>query len=471
MTVTRRWELLLIERLRAAGYGVSVVTLDVSEGPNGSALDRALALGGRRAGTSLAGRAEPVRAAAREPAALAIDLTGESRAMAVPVLRLDFMGRNTLADGLAAMLASGSLPELVARIDGVAVGRAAPMLEDRVWLGRLANSVLPAAISLILQTVSAFFDKRLKTIEVETKPTAPAPNLMRVYLPYLARGLFGRARSKLMRDEQVHWRVAYRQADGAGVAETMQLDGAAFTVLPDDGKRFYADPFLVERNGRTFLFVEEFPYATNKGVIAVSELGTDGRFGVPRVVLEESYHLSYPQILAVGDDVIMLPEGSGGRALVLYRAEGFPTRWERDTELLSDTNINDATLLARDGRYWLVGTEQRDGGSSSDTMVIYSAPALRGPWAPHPLNPIVIDRAAARPGGAFIRQNGRVVLPVQDGTREYGGGLGLMDLVRLNDKEAVWGPVRPIGTGTAWDRRGIHTLNRLGTLEVIDSVA
>ena len=103
-------------------------------------------------------------------------------------------------------------------------------------------------------------------------------------------------------------------------------------------------------------------------------------------------------------------------------------------------------------------------------MVIYSAPTLRGPWTPHALNPIVIDRAAARPGGAFIRQNGRLSLPVQDGTRTYGGGLGLMDLVRLNDREAVWGPVRPIGTGPAWNRRGIHTLNRVGNLEVIDSV-
>jgi hypothetical protein len=469
--VSRRWEHLLIERLRAAGYGISVVTLDLPKEPNGAALDRALALGGRRAGPSLAARAEPFPAAVREPAGLVIDLTGESRVAPAPMLRLEFMGRSSIGDGLATMLATGALPELVARIDGVAVGRAAPMLDDRLWLGRLANAVLPAAISLILRTVAAFFDKRLKPIEVDAVSGSPAPNLMRVYLPHLIAGLAGRARSKLLGGAQVHWRVAYRQTDGVGVAETMRLDGAAFTVLPDDGKRFYADPFLIERNGRTFLFVEEFPYASHKGVIAVSELGADGRFGVPHVVLEESHHLSYPQILVDGDDVFMLPEGSGGRELVLYRAVGFPNRWVRDTVLLSDTNINDATLLVRDGRYWLIGTERVDVGSASDTMVIYSAPALRGPWTPHALNPIVIDRAAARPGGAFIRQNGRVVLPVQDGTHEYGGGLGLMDLIRLNDREAVWGPVRPIGAGTAWNRRGIHTLNRLGTLEVIDSVA
>ena len=101
-------------------------------------------------------------------------------------------------------------------------------------------------------------------------------------------------------------------------------------------------------------------------------------------------------------------------------------------------------------------------GSASDTMAVYSAPALRGPWAPHRLNPIVIDHSAARPGGAFIRRDGRIMLPVQDGSRAYGGGLGLMELVRLDEGDVVFGPVGPIGAGPAWARSGIHTLNRVG---------
>jgi hypothetical protein len=97
-------------------------------------------------------------------------------------------------------------------------------------------------------------------------------------------------------------------------------------------------------------------------------------------------------------------------------------------------------------------------------MTVYSSDDLRGPWEPHRLNPITIDRSAARPGGAFIHRDGRVILPVQDGTEAYGGGLGLMDLVRLDEDDVVFAPPRPIGPGDAWMRAGIHTLNRAGRL-------
>jgi hypothetical protein len=53
----------------------------------------------------------------------------------------------------------------------------------------------------------------------------------------------------------------------------------------------------------------------------------------------------------------------------------------------------------------------------------------------HAANPILIDRRSARPGGAFIRNGeGRLFLPVQDGTLGYGGGLGLSELRKLDSR-------------------------------------
>jgi hypothetical protein len=147
----------------------------------------------------------------------------------------------------------------------------------------------------------------------------------------------------------------------------------------------------------------------------------------------------------------------------------FPDQWEVDSVLMSDIDINDATLLERHGRYWLFGTQRRGLGSASDTLMVFSAPALRGPWSPHKLNPIAIDRSAARPGGAFIERGGRTFLPVQDGQKSYGGGLGLAELLRLDDEAVVLAAPVPIRPGGAWARRGIHTLNRTARIEVVDS--
>lgn len=292
----------------------------------------------------------------------------------------------------------------------------------------------------------------------------------RHYLPFVARGVGRRLVHKVWGwRKPIYWQVAYRLIEGPGIAETGALDGPAFTVLKDDGERFYADPFPFEHDGRHFLFVEEFPFATQKGVISVTELDEHGVCGPVRVVIEEKHHLSYPQILRSDGEIYLLPESSAGDELVLYRAVQFPDVWVRDTVLLAGCKINDATVVAQDGTFWMVGTDFNGHGSASDKMVVYSAPSLRGPWNAHALNPIAIDHSATRPGGAFIRQGDAMLLPVQNGSATYGGGLGLMRVERLDAGGVAFSPPRAVRPGPAWARAGIHTLNRVGRLETVDS--
>ena len=468
-SMSRCWEHALLARLETLGHTVSVRHIDAPP-PVARALDRVLDMESRRFGRSLASRAEALPSGPDAAADLVVDLTGEPEAShAGNVLTLRFHGRRTLADGIAALLDSGEA-QVETWLNGEIVGHARPMLGDRLWLSRIGNDLLAGAISLVAQSVVRYFAGGLTPL-AEAPKTEPRPvGFLQSYLPHIAKGLTQRVVRKLALGRRpFYWQVAYRLIDGPGIAETGRLDGTPFTVLPDDGQRFYADPFVIERDNRHFLFVEEFEYAKGRGTISVAELGADGRLGVPRVVLEEPHHLSYPQIFAVDGEIFMLPESSAARELVLYRAEQFPDRWVRDTVLMKNRDFNDATLLQSGGRFWLFGTERFGHGSASDTMTVHSAPSLRGPWTPHALNPIAIDHSSARPGGAFIRQGGKIVLPVQDGSRAYGGGLGLMDLMQVDEHDIVFAHARPVGAGTAWARKGIHTLNRAGRLEVVDS--
>ncbi|MCV3231992.1 hypothetical protein OHD62_26765 [Mesorhizobium sp. YC-39] len=438
--------------------------------PTARGLDNVLDIEGRRFGPSLASRSEPLPSGDPGPVDLIVDLTATAAGRGTPVLTLEFCGHSTFPAGLAEMLAGDRSPELAVRLDGVAVAKGRPMLSDRLWLSRSCNDLLAGAISLVAQSVARFSASELVPIGDSPAPILKSRGFFRNYLPFFCKGLVDRATQKLRLGRRpFYWQVAYRLIDGPGVAETGQLDGTPFAVLADDGQRFYADPFVFERDGRHYLFVEEFPYATSRGVISVAELGDDGTFGVPRIVLEQAHHLSYPQVFAHAGEIFMIPECSAARELVLYRAAQFPDRWVRDTVLLADKDFNDATLLESDGRFWLLGTERFGHGSASDTMAVYSAPSLRGPWTAHALNPIAVDHSATRPGGAFIRQGDALVLPVQNGSRAYGGGLGLMRLDRLDDFDVRFAPPRPIGPGTAWARTGIHTLNRAGKVEVVDS--
>ena len=94
--------------------------------------------------------------------------------------------------------------------------------------------------------------------------------------------------------------------------------------MAHDGQRFQADPFLFSHGGRTWMFFEDFPHATRKGVIAVCEIDASGHPGAPRVVLEEPFHLSYPFVFEHDGEIYMLPETAAAGCIRLYHADPFP---------------------------------------------------------------------------------------------------------------------------------------------------
>ncbi|MBU1307352.1 MAG: hypothetical protein KKF33_17760, partial [Alphaproteobacteria bacterium] len=361
----RAWQIEVVRRLEAAGHTVGTECVAASD-PASHRLDKVLNLEARRFGPSLASRtAPPPTGPQMDERDLVIDLTGTLMPQAgAPVLHLQFNGQRSFADGLTQIIASGSMPDITAFLDSAPAGVARPMLSDRLWLSRASNEILSGAIGLVEQFVARFFAGAITAVAAPEKAN-PVRGFWRHYVPALGRNVALRVYQKLRTRRPFYWQVAYRQVDGTDVAATTALDGAAFSVLPDDGQRFYADPFVVTRQGKTFLFVEEYPYATARGVISVAEQQADGSFGVPQVVLEEPYHLSYPQVFAHAGDMFMLPESGGARRLVLYRATAFPDQWVVDTVLVEGRDINDATLLERDGKYWLFATERRGAGSAS----------------------------------------------------------------------------------------------------------
>ncbi|MHB1109307.1 MAG: glucosamine inositolphosphorylceramide transferase family protein [Devosia sp.] len=464
----RSWQVQVVDRLRAAGHTIAI---EHGEGQDAgaSALDAVLTLEALRFERSLAATAAPIAAdsSAGSPD-LVVDLTGSAGERDVPVISILFDGSPSLSS-VARALVSGRLPELNVLLDGKPAGTARPMVGERIWLTRGLNDVLARAITLVERTV-----RRVAAGQVGVLPSFPMPSagplttaLALRHVVALGPLLLLRALDKVVRHE-FHWQVGYRFIDGPGVAETGSLAGKPWILLEDDGTRFFADPFAFAWEGRDYLFVEEYPHASGKGLISVAQFDTDGRPGQPRVILEEAYHLSYPQVFAHDGAVWMLPESSGADRLVLYRADPFPDRWITDTVLLEDVQISDATLLNHGGRFWLFASVSDGLGSASDSLHVYSAASLRGPWQPHAQNPIQIDRAAARPGGAFVRNGGEITLPVQDGTQTYGGGLGLARLLELDDCSVRLAPPAPVGGAPGWPCAGIHTLNRAGRLEVID---
>jgi hypothetical protein len=290
----------------------------------------------------------------------------------------------------------------------------------------------------------------------------PAATVVR-HLGSLGTGLVRRkVRKHLSRDQ---WYIAYRPRR-AVPADTGDLSG--FELLLPPRERFFADPFVIEREGRHYLFFEDYPYRAGKGVISCIELAT-GMLAKPRVVLERDYHLSYPFIFASGGEAYMIPETSENSTVELYRALEFPHRWVVEAVLIEGIAAVDPTLLRHDGRLWLFANVVSRGRTSEDELFLYSADSLRGPWVPHPMNPIVSDVRVARPAGRVFSRNGDLIRPGQDSSHEYGHAITLNrieELSELSYREVAVGRIEP---GWLAGNRGGHTYNFDDGYEVLDA--
>jgi len=186
--------------------------------------------------------------------------------------------------------------------------------------------------------------------------------------------------------------------------------------------RGWADPFVIERDDKYYVFMEEIVYAKGHGHISVMtvEVGPNGQFERtnPVPVIEQPYHMSYPFLLEYQDELYMIPETAENRTVDLYRCTEFPNK----------TN-----------------------------------------WQPHVKNPVSTDVRNARPAGAIQVHRGKLYRPAQNGSVRYGYGMHINLIEVLNEEdyqETIVSSIEP-----NWDRtiNATHTLNHTGNLSVSDA--
>jgi hypothetical protein len=285
--------------------------------------------------------------------------------------------------------------------------------------------------------------------------TRPTNATMVGFLWRVVRGVAGRRLAGRLGEKQ--WFIAYRRME----------DDTSTMITPPNG-RFYADPFLFQRDGRRFIFFENYDWSRRRAVIDYVEIDEGGRHGSPREALSQDCHLSYPFVFEEGDAVYMLPETAGRRTVELYRASGFPGEWTLDRVLLRDVSATDATLLRHDGRLWLFVAMAADGGRPIDELFVFSSDSLAGDWEPHPMNPVVSDVRCARPAGRIFERDGHLIRPAQDCSRAYGWRLVFNRVETLSPTEYREKPIGAIEPAPGSGNLRTHSYDSDGTYEVLD---
>ena len=224
------------------------------------------------------------------------------------------------------------------------------------------------------------------------------------------------------RNKKIQWFLATKPIDD----QLNSFQKASLIFAPKD--RFYADPFLIEHEGKHFVFFEEFIYKSKLAHISVGEL-KDNKLSNIQPIIEDNFHLSYPFIFKDNDKWYLIPETRQNQCVSLYHCVKFPYQWQLDSIIMDQVELLDATIHKQDDTYFLFANQyEPKRNTSNEKLVVYFSENLRGPWQAHPMNPLTTDITNSRPAGKIFNQKNKLILPTQNCALRYGNALNFNEI-------------------------------------------
>ncbi|MFD2517920.1 glucosamine inositolphosphorylceramide transferase family protein [Salinimicrobium flavum] len=216
---------------------------------------------------------------------------------------------------------------------------------------------------------------------------------------------------------------------------------------------FLADPFVIHERDTFFVFFEH--QGVGNANIGLLQSHDGYNFIYKGEVLDEKFHLSFPNVFKYQEDFYMLPETKQAGHILLYKAEDFPYNWKIYDTLITNVHLKDPALLMTDSLKVI---------SASDHNLkqhLFTSKSLEGPWVK---DPAFQDRQGdqTRAGGNFFKVNNSWYLPFQKNNDGYGTGLALYQfIVEENQKKfvKVSDSFLESSDSIVWFNRGMHHLS------------
>jgi len=193
-----------------------------------------------------------------------------------------------------------------------------------------------------------------------------------------------------------------------------------------------ADPFLFVHKEELYLFYEEQVELKGKGVIKMTKTQDLKKWTKPLVVLQEDFHLSYPNVFELDGQIFMLPETGDDNSIRLYTPNDDLTKWTFYKNLLMGRHFTDSDIVLHNGTFFLFTTDYTD---KTNILRMYYSDKLGTQWIEHIQSPIANGKNTGRCGGSIINYNSKLYRPCQLTQKRYGEGVDLYEITALSKEE------------------------------------
>jgi hypothetical protein len=237
-------------------------------------------------------------------------------------------------------------------------------------------------------------------------------------------------------------------------------------IIPDS-KVFQADPFIVFKGNRYYVFYEELKFENYHGYLMVAELDIKNNQLInQKIILKLEHHLSFPNVFEVDDKYYMIPECGDSNRVDLYECTNFPYKWEKKQTLLDNIKAVDITPLKTDDGWYLFNSEITKGADCNDELSIYKSDDLfNAPFTKLYDEPVISDVSNARMAGHFIQRDGELLRLSQNCAKRYGHQVNVNRVLQIEDgyKEELVETLKP-----DFGALGFHTYNQANEIIIGD---
>jgi hypothetical protein len=279
-------------------------------------------------------------------------------------------------------------------------------------------------------------------------------------------GIVAKKLLRLTRTQSHRWSVAYQFVD-----DWRDIALWRCKRITNPPNRFLADPFLYQKNGIHYCFLEDYDYNIGRGCISVYEIAAEGYKDLG-VAIKEDFHLSYPFLLPYQGDLYMCPETHEARDIRLYKCVDFPLKWELSHILIDDISAADSNIFYKDGKWWLLTNVCSSGlhDHSNELHIFSSERLLSTDWTPHPLNPVIFDSDRGRNGGLISDDNYVYRVFQSQGFDMYGKAFGVGRINEISESNYSEETIFRVEPSFFKNLKGTHTYNYCEGLAVLDVV-
>ena len=269
---------------------------------------------------------------------------------------------------------------------------------------------------------------------------------------------------------KVEWGVAIRERKSSSLFfDKNTPPPPIFIPIPNSFRYWAADPFIIDFNNKTHLFVELYDRLKRKGLLGYMDI-TDGVKTIFKVVFETNCHLSYPLCFINEGNLYAIPESNNIKKLLLLKWDGEKEIFNEIDTFMEGYCLADTTFVKKNEDIYMLTTEVTKQDNVSTLSIFKRAD---NKFVAASANPVVSDKRTARNGGQIIQKDGALYRVSQDCSRGYGSAINLMRIDNLsleNYKESLVKKILPshIKVKGLDHIDGIHTYNTNARWEVID---